>query len=352
MFNIGEKWFGMLKSEETRWDITCDVIKIVAMLFIVICHALSYSGVQLSVWGKIIGRSSIISDNLFILVTGYLSGGKHKNLKLKKIIYLWLKAIVISWSIFLLMYIWGYKIRVGRNIIYTLFPIISGEYWFITVYIGLYLLMPFIDSYLISIDKKTHFKFCCILILIFSLFSSIPYSLEMGAYHGYSVCWFVVLYIVGNYIFKYVKHIDYKAKIHIGMILVVIIVEKTILHTIEFPISGLKEKIGDLNNILYFIESVLLFVLLTNIKISNNINKNIAEHIHKVAKNVLDVYLIHMQYDLKFLLWKPIILIPFLNEEINVIVYAIIVFIIMLFAVLVIKYAINLGINKFKNNYL
>lgn len=53
------------------------------------------------------------------------------------------------------------------------------------------------------------------MIFIFSVIASIPYVSETGVNHGYSVCWFAILYIVGNYIYKYVSHINLKVKVYI-----------------------------------------------------------------------------------------------------------------------------------------
>ncbi len=144
---------------KSKWNVMCDLIKIISMFFIVICHAISYSGAQLSIFGRIVIQTSIIADNLFILVTGYLSGGKHESINAKKIFILWIKAIIISYTILALMIIFGYHISFGRNVIQSLLPILGGEYWFVTAYIYLCLLMPFIDAYLNSIDKKHILKF-------------------------------------------------------------------------------------------------------------------------------------------------------------------------------------------------
>ena len=128
---------------------------------------------------------------------------------------------------------------------------------------------------------------------------------------------------------------------YIYIILIAIYTEKTILHSLVLPYTGLQEKIRDLNNILYFIASVLVFVLLINIKTDNSILNRISGFIHIAAQSVLEIYLIHMQSDLKFYLWRKNLSISWLSEEINVMVFAAIIFMGMMFGVLFVKYVCN-----------
>ena len=187
---------------------------------------------------------------------------------------------------------------------------------------------------------------------MFSCFSSITYSLEIGGYHGYSVCWFVTLYIVGNYIFRYVNHLSSKNKLYIYFVLLVILLEKSFLFYADIPHLGVLERVRDVNNILYSIASILLFTVLVNIRLENRMVNNAINIIHISAQSVLEIYLVHMQYDLKFYLWKIDLSFLKFSNEINVIVFASFIFIILLLIILGIKYIWKIVIDKWNRKFI
>ena len=70
-------------------------------------------------------------------------------------------------------------------------------YWFATAYVILYLLSPFINKFLNSINKN---KFICFLIL-FGLIS-IKFFPKIFSYSN-EIIWFIYMYCVGAYIKLY-----------------------------------------------------------------------------------------------------------------------------------------------------
>ena len=55
-----------------------------------------------------------------------------------------------------------------------------------------------------ALDKKQHLTLIIILICIFSLWKTIlPFCETLDSSKGYSIIWFIVLYIIGAYISKY-----------------------------------------------------------------------------------------------------------------------------------------------------
>ena len=68
-------------------------------------------------------------------------------------------------------------------------------YWFIAQYLALYMLYPFINCLLKNIDKKQHQTLIFILLLFLSIYASVYF-----ANNGFSISWFILLYIIGAYI--------------------------------------------------------------------------------------------------------------------------------------------------------
>lgn len=276
-----------------------DIIKTVSMFVIVVSHAISYCVLNTEdnyIW-RFVANISIVADNLFIIASGYLSARyPTKAYRKQKIFRLIIKSDLYSWIIFLVLIIFGYtKISVENR--FDIFPILTGGYWFITCYIGLYLIKPFLDNYLKTIDQRLFKRLIIVLVFVFSIFASIPYSLEIGSYHGYSICWFIALYVLGYYV--YISGLKFKK--YYFLILVFLLMEKFLIETINVSHSGFVSHCNDVNNIVWLIISVILFLLLKDLRTKSTISQKV---IALTAKSTFGVFLIHMQPSLKIIIWK------------------------------------------------
>lgn len=252
-----------------EYNANMDLIKMISMICIVITHGLSYGHYEPQVIPDIIGKSSIIADNLFIVVSGYLYGRrKHKSINFGKIGKIWMKADLYSWLIFGILFMTG-KVSVSRNILYDMFPVLTGGYWFLTVYLLLCLVMPFLDFVSDSLSQPQLKWLIIILLFAFSVFSSFPYTLEIGAYHGYSLPWFAILYLAGKYLAvnKCLWGRERRGKLFYLIVLCMIWAEKVALSFFPSSYKGLQFKVNDVNNLLWFLASLCIFHLLEDLKI-------------------------------------------------------------------------------------
>lgn len=289
----------MEKKINLKYNPNADLVKVVAMVLIVMCHAISYStNLEKDIVLNTISPASIIGDNLFVLATGYLASDSEKvQIKYKKLFALITKADIYCWIIFFILFVFG-QTQLTTESRYDLFPVLTGGYWFITVYILLYLFKPFLDAFLRNCSQEIEKK--CIIsgIMVFSVFSIIPYSLEIGTYHGYSLPWFLFLYMLGHYFNKY----GFRINIGVGMgISVLIWGYKVAIRMVPFPKAGIIERVNDLNNVLWLFVSVTIFhLLIEKVKIKRT------TLLKAFASSSLGVYLIHMQPSLKFVLWTKV----------------------------------------------
>ena len=88
---------------------------------------------------------------------------------------------------------WSWKVFLK-----AILPIKGDAYWFATVYIGLYLLHPYLNRMIVGLKKPEAHKLIGILIALFSVYSFAGdvYKVHSGA----GVLWFIVLYLIGAYI--------------------------------------------------------------------------------------------------------------------------------------------------------
>ena len=92
--------------------------------------------------------------------------------------------------------------------IQAFFPIITGQYWYVTAYFGLLIFMPILNLALRKLNTKD-LKHIVLLAIIF--FSVLPALLntkvdEFSFAKGFSMNWLSVLYIIGAYL----KRLDLK----------------------------------------------------------------------------------------------------------------------------------------------
>ncbi len=80
-------------------------------------------------------------------------------------------------------------------------PISGNQYWFARVYLGLYILSPFLNILIKTLNKKQFQYLLIVCTVLFSLWRSfIPFATTLNAEGGNSIIWFCVLYMFASYI--------------------------------------------------------------------------------------------------------------------------------------------------------
>lgn len=117
---------------------------------------------------------------------------------LRKVFNLWSAIFVYSIGFYLLFVLWGDVAWSWKEFIKVMLPVKGNAYWFATMYIGLYLLHPYLNRMIIGVDKVEARKLLYCLIFLFSIYSFVGDTYQ--THSGFSVVWFIVLYFIGAYI--------------------------------------------------------------------------------------------------------------------------------------------------------
>ena len=88
-----------------------------------------------------------------------------------------------------------------KDLLRALLPVRYELYWFVTAYVGMFLLSPFLARLAKSLSRREYWRFLMVMTAAFSFYSffrpeSDPF--KMGG--GYCVLWFIVLFFWGGYI--------------------------------------------------------------------------------------------------------------------------------------------------------
>lgn len=200
-------------------DLRLDVIRLFAFFCVVSVHFfLNSNFYKTDVYGlkmfiMIIARSFfIICVPLFIMLTGYLMNKKELSKKYYKGI---IKILIIYLICSIIYHIFSYFYLSKEVTIYSFFDdlfVFKGTYysWYVNLYIGLFLMIPFLNMIFANLKDKKTFNYLLITLFILTGLPS-TVNLLCTLLPTYWVGIYPILYYyLGAYIYKYKPDISIK----------------------------------------------------------------------------------------------------------------------------------------------
>ena len=132
--------------------------------------------------------------NIFILISGYFL--VEKKISIKKIIQLYLEIIFYTIGLSIVSMIVFKSSITLSDIRQMILPITSNTYWFVTSYIFMYIVSPYINKFVRACTKVELKKVIILLVLIASI---IPTFLNIRTYY-HTYLWFICVYLIAAYI--------------------------------------------------------------------------------------------------------------------------------------------------------
>lgn len=226
-----------------------DLIRIIGMIMIIVLHFLGKSGLWDTYPPSSLGYSLVwatvtfcnVGVNIFVLISGYFLFTSA--FKLSKLIALSCEVLFYSVLVYVGLIATGNAAFNPGDMLFAFFPIITGKYWFITMYVGMYMLSPLLNKMIRGLNQREHATLLCILVLFVSIWPVVAVAggHEVQSYalnYGFSAAWFIVLYIIAAY-FRVYYTPDYKPLKHfIRYVLVAILSIVTVLSSIYLGHKG------------------------------------------------------------------------------------------------------------------
>lgn len=281
-----------------------ELLRILSMLMIVMHHYICHGGFQLdsdltinkiiiecAYWGGKVGI------NIFILITGYFMINSKPNIK--KVFILWGELFFYSVIITVIFMLMGIEPLSISSVVKAIFPLTLGRHNYLTTYIFLYCLSPFINKLVNNISKLELNKLIIFLFVILSIVPTIC-EIKFGWINNtYSyLLWMIFVYFVGADIRLYYSEKNKKnmklitlCSIFVIWILTVICGELEFVDTFYF--------VTNTYTVPVFISSVCIFVLFESINIKYN------KWINFFAASTLAVYCIHDEL-IRYYVWKEV----------------------------------------------
>lgn len=262
-----------------------------------------------TIWFHFVEALSICSVDVFVFISGYfLCTQEFKPSRILKIIFVVI-FYSVSWFV-ITTYVFHQPLEI-KELIRAIFPISYHQYWFISCYIGMYLLSPLINVLVSKMNQNQHLGGIILLIAVFGLWPDLlPYSSPFGiSDKGYNVLWFIVLYVIAAYFRKYpIKIKSSKAfgyYIMSALILLAIWIGITVVTKAD---SFVEEWHGMFtfyyyryNSLLVLATAIFLFLTFVNIKIEGHFAQ---KAIASVAPLTMGIYLIHDNESARDFVWN------------------------------------------------
>ncbi len=184
-----------------------DLLRLLAMYLIVLCHCMnqggvvaSASGAKLTVLTFIRNNLSLYGTNCFALISGYVGYREtEKKYRYFNFIKFWLPVVFYSLGIALFFYFKNPGTISKTTLLTYCLPISFKRYWYMTAYAGVFFIIPWLNR-LLRVSTKTEAQRLALLILM--VFVIYPYIYrENGDIFvintGYSFLWLSILYLLG-----------------------------------------------------------------------------------------------------------------------------------------------------------
>lgn len=184
-----------------------ELYRIIVMLLIVAHHYVVNSGLMSvmkeeplhiqSIFLYLFGMWGKTGINCFVMITGYFMCKSHISLRkfMKLLLEVYFYNVVIT-GIFLLT---GYARPSFSTVFYALVPIQSFGVNFVACFVVFYLLIPFLNLLIQTMNSKLHLRLVLLCLLVYSVIGTIP-KITLGVNY---VSWFVLLYFIASYIRLY-----------------------------------------------------------------------------------------------------------------------------------------------------
>lgn len=307
-----------------------ELLRIFSMILIILHHYSIHGGLfsnSSTISSQLIANLLIIGGkvgvNLFVLISGYFL--IESKFKIQKVLKLLFQIVFYTILLFIGIYFITGNFYLG-NISILFKPISLNLYWFITAYLEMYILSPFIRKALENVSKAQYQS----LLILFGIFLSVIPTFFNGSnlVWGNGI-WFVYVFAIGGYIKKYeITLFNKKGNCIILSILLYLI---TYILLIICKYSKIHHNTFlNMNSINIFLVSICIFCSFKHLTIKPN------KLLLLLSQSSFAVYLLHDNEYFRYNIWNILKTSNFIDKPILTLILHIILSTIILYLLAVI----------------
>lgn len=325
-------------------DSNMELLRILAILGVLVVHADFFalgvptkeeciSAPLVSTWRFIIENMTIISVNLFVLLSGWY-GIHPKRKRLLEFLFQILFFNILFFGIYTIISPEKTLTRDGIGSIFML----DERFWFVKAYLLLYLISPILNSYLEKAPQK-QFKWILICFFLFQTVYGWLFPSVSWFKYGYSTISFIFIYLLASFLRKY------RIQIGGGKSLIVIYVIFVFLNSVlSFASVYLNrsyyiERLIAYNSPMVIIASVAMFLYFTKIHLKSGL-------INMVAISSFAAFLFHANHFFVEEVYRPWLKEWFATDTFTLFSIKALVFIVLIFVLSIILDKIRIKVWK------
>ncbi len=295
-----------------------ELLRIIAMMQIIFLHLYEYG--QLHEASKAAGDidGALVTFvwsfcrapvDVFIMISGYFMITSQFDIKrtLRRGGKVYGAMIFYSIVLSIIFFIYDPSLINVNTVVSAFTPLLSKTWYFLSNYLIMLLLSPFLNRMLVSLTKKQYLYFMGIVFVVMSLWSTlagidgidnvISIKKIVDPYMGKSLGGFLLMYIIGGYLRLFVKQKDGEKKSpklkYLGIF--------ALLCICDFALCSIfheyKPVFGMFNNPLVLAESAMLILFFRDFTFSS-------KFVNTVAGTTLGIYAIHENPYVRDWLWQ------------------------------------------------
>lgn len=281
-----------------------EILRIFSMLMIIAYHIVCHSGIleaSFSINNNIAHFFNVggeIGVLIFVLISGYFL--IETEFRIRRIIYIVFETWLYSFVIFLSISVFITSDFSMKRLIPNFFPILFAQYWFVTAYLGMYILSPFVNILIYHLSKR---QYALLLAILFTMFSLIPLYPSIDPFKPSYLLFFIFIYLVAGFLKKYwMVQIENRMYLYLfGILFTAMYLTYPIFTYLSQFHSTFKLKL------IYYASLMSPFTLLSAICLFlyfKNIPYKKSGFINLIASTTLGIYLIHANNLLHPYIWK------------------------------------------------
>lgn len=308
-----------MRERQKKRNINIDVIRCVAVFSVISVHFFRNNGfygepvVGKRMYCMVLMRTAfMVCVPLFLLITGYLMGNKSLNKGYYKGIKRTLEIYCLSAIVYMIFekFILKNDISLKRGIV-SIFGNYIGYSWYVEMYIGLFLLIPFLNVLYHGLESQKKKEIliatlfvCCTLPNALNIFDwfNLDFWIRPNAFNDYILLlpdWWIDLYpLMYYFIGMYIKEYDFKISLYKNFILWVVVLIGFGTFNFYRSFGGVFESAeynswGGFENV---ISTVLLFLFMLHIDFSK-VHTKVRWVIVKISELAFGAYLLSVIVD-------------------------------------------------------
>lgn len=259
-----------------------ELLRLLCIVMIVSMHVFGRYNDNLSVWGWAALSVNNAVGNLGVTIFMLISGWYGIRLRTEKLLNLW--NITLFWSLALIAVDVDHS---AKNLVRSVFPVFTGKYWFLTVYIVISCLSPYVERLIAQLSRRQFQQLIAVLLLFFVVAPTFV-ILEIMHDSGKGVMNMLTVYLIGRYMARYGLPTRLKGICGGGTLLLILLFVAAVGFGVSCLAGTTYQPLARDNSIFMLSGAVIAFCTVVQLK------PRTVGWINRLATYVFPIYIIHL----------------------------------------------------------